>query len=161
MPLAKDLLHPSPEEEKRKHKKKRLVQSPNSYFMDVKCPGEPPHALCSQHSYLPAQLLAAKNQLRLVEVEGREEGNQDSLPFLLALLAEEGGCHIGRALRRAQSQMVFFRLGLGRDDADIETWVPGGENGISRDGRRSPTSTFLSWTAPCCLPLSMLKLEWA
>uniref|UniRef100_A0A2K5D7A8 40S ribosomal protein S27 n=1 Tax=Aotus nancymaae TaxID=37293 RepID=A0A2K5D7A8_AOTNA len=38
MPLAKDLLHPSPEE-KRKHKKKRLVQSPNSYFMDVKCPG--------------------------------------------------------------------------------------------------------------------------
>ncbi|XP_075384223.1 small ribosomal subunit protein eS27-like [Tenrec ecaudatus] len=38
-PLAKDLLHPSPEEEKRKHKKKRLVQSPNSYFIDVKCPG--------------------------------------------------------------------------------------------------------------------------
>ncbi|CAO2643164.1 40S ribosomal protein S27 [Lemmus lemmus] len=32
MPLAKDLLHPSPEEEKRKHKKKCLVQSPNSYF---------------------------------------------------------------------------------------------------------------------------------
>ncbi|KAH0504538.1 40S ribosomal protein S27 [Microtus ochrogaster] len=39
MPLTKDLLHPSPEEEKRKHKKKRLVQSPNSYFVDVKCPG--------------------------------------------------------------------------------------------------------------------------
>ncbi|KAJ4931190.1 hypothetical protein JOQ06_025488 [Pogonophryne albipinna] len=37
--LAKDLLHPSSEEEKRCHKKKRLVQSPNSYFMDVKCPG--------------------------------------------------------------------------------------------------------------------------
>nr|XP_056703225.1 40S ribosomal protein S27-like [Euleptes europaea] len=36
MPLAKDLLHPSPEE-KREHKKKCLVQSP--YFMDVKCPG--------------------------------------------------------------------------------------------------------------------------
>ncbi|XP_052600925.1 40S ribosomal protein S27-like [Peromyscus californicus insignis] len=39
MPLAKDLLPPSPEKEKRKHKKKRLVQSPNSYFKDVKCPG--------------------------------------------------------------------------------------------------------------------------
>ena len=38
--LAKDLLNPSPEEEKRKHKLKRLVQSPNSFFMDVKCPGE-------------------------------------------------------------------------------------------------------------------------
>merc|ERR1712206_21860 len=39
MPLAKDLLHPRPEDEKRKHKLKRLVQHPNSYFMDVKCPG--------------------------------------------------------------------------------------------------------------------------
>ncbi|XP_063668792.1 small ribosomal subunit protein eS27-like [Pan troglodytes] len=38
-PRAKNLLHPSPEEEKRKHKKKCLVQSTNSYFMDVKCPG--------------------------------------------------------------------------------------------------------------------------
>ncbi|KAA0710132.1 Neuronal acetylcholine receptor subunit alpha-7 [Triplophysa tibetana] len=37
--LAKDLLHPTPEEERRRHKKKRLVQCPNSYFMDVKCPG--------------------------------------------------------------------------------------------------------------------------
>ncbi|XP_014443444.1 40S ribosomal protein S27-like [Tupaia chinensis] len=37
MPLAKDLLHPFPEE--RKHKKKRLVQSPNSYVMTVTCPG--------------------------------------------------------------------------------------------------------------------------
>ena len=41
--LARDLLHPSLEEEKKKHKKKRLVQSPNSYFMDVKCPGEISH----------------------------------------------------------------------------------------------------------------------
>ncbi|KAA8591648.1 hypothetical protein FQN60_017022 [Etheostoma spectabile] len=39
MPLAKDLLLPSSDVEKRRHKKKRLVQSPNSYFMDVKCPG--------------------------------------------------------------------------------------------------------------------------
>lgn len=38
--LARDLLNPSPELERRRHKKKRLVQSPNSYFMDVKCPGE-------------------------------------------------------------------------------------------------------------------------
>jgi len=39
MTLSVDLLHPSAEHEKRTHKKKRLVQSPNSYFMDVKCPG--------------------------------------------------------------------------------------------------------------------------
>jgi len=37
-PMA-DLLHPTPAEDKRKHKLKRLVQSPNSYFMDVRCPG--------------------------------------------------------------------------------------------------------------------------
>ncbi|KAJ3011986.1 hypothetical protein NUW54_g2002 [Trametes sanguinea] len=37
--LAVDLLNPSAEAEKRRHKLKRLVQSPNSYFMDVKCPG--------------------------------------------------------------------------------------------------------------------------
>ncbi|KAI3371304.1 hypothetical protein L3Q82_023918 [Scortum barcoo] len=37
--LAKDFLHPSIDHERRQHKKKRLVQSPNSYFMDVKCPG--------------------------------------------------------------------------------------------------------------------------
>ncbi|EFP88519.1 40S ribosomal protein S27 [Puccinia graminis f. sp. tritici] len=39
MTLAVDLLNPSAEQERRKHKLKRLVQSPNSYFMDVKCPG--------------------------------------------------------------------------------------------------------------------------
>ncbi|ORX58136.1 40S ribosomal protein S27 [Hesseltinella vesiculosa] len=39
MTLAVDLLHPTAEHEKRSHKLKRLVQSPNSYFMDVKCPG--------------------------------------------------------------------------------------------------------------------------
>jgi small subunit ribosomal protein S27e len=39
MPLLEDLLHPSEKEEARRHKLKRLVQSPNSYFMDVKCPG--------------------------------------------------------------------------------------------------------------------------
>ncbi|XP_063933809.1 small ribosomal subunit protein eS27-like [Zophobas morio] len=39
MPLARDLLHPEPKAEKQRHKLKRLVQSPNSYFMDVKCQG--------------------------------------------------------------------------------------------------------------------------
>ncbi|XP_043861435.1 40S ribosomal protein S27-like [Dromiciops gliroides] len=39
MPFARGLVHPSPEEEKQKHKKKHLVQGLNSYFMDVKYPG--------------------------------------------------------------------------------------------------------------------------
>uniref|UniRef100_A0A915JG17 40S ribosomal protein S27 n=1 Tax=Romanomermis culicivorax TaxID=13658 RepID=A0A915JG17_ROMCU len=39
MPLARDLLQPDPAEERRRCKLKRLVQHPNSFFMDVKCPG--------------------------------------------------------------------------------------------------------------------------
>merc|ERR1719408_94762 len=34
-----DLLNPDLKEEKTKHKLKRMIQSPNSFFMDVKCPG--------------------------------------------------------------------------------------------------------------------------
>jgi len=34
-----DLLYPPRELETRRHKLKRLVQTPNSFFMDVKCPG--------------------------------------------------------------------------------------------------------------------------
>lgn len=34
-----DLLNPDAKEEKCKHKLKRMIQSPNSFFMDVKCPG--------------------------------------------------------------------------------------------------------------------------
>lgn len=34
-----DLLHPSEEHERQRHKLKRLVQGPNSFFMDIKCPG--------------------------------------------------------------------------------------------------------------------------
>ena len=39
LPSDIDLLHPTAELEKQKHKLKRLVQSPNSFFMDVKCAG--------------------------------------------------------------------------------------------------------------------------
>ena len=42
-----DLLHPPQDLEKQKHKLKRLVQSPNSFFMDVKCAG------CFQMCALP------------------------------------------------------------------------------------------------------------
>ena len=38
MSIARDLLHPRLEDEQRRHKLKRLVQCPNSYYMDVKCP---------------------------------------------------------------------------------------------------------------------------
>ncbi|CAJ1396290.1 unnamed protein product [Effrenium voratum] len=34
-----DLLNPDAKEERSKHKLKRMIQSPNSFFMDVKCPG--------------------------------------------------------------------------------------------------------------------------
>ncbi|XP_004401154.1 PREDICTED: 40S ribosomal protein S27-like [Odobenus rosmarus divergens] len=50
VPLTKDLLHPSLEEEKRKHKKKHLVQTLNSCFTDVKCPGSYGVTTISSHA---------------------------------------------------------------------------------------------------------------
>ena len=37
--MPADLLNPTPEVEAKTHKLKRLVQSPDSFFMDIKCPG--------------------------------------------------------------------------------------------------------------------------
>ncbi|RSH76663.1 40S ribosomal protein S27 [Apiotrichum porosum] len=37
--LAVDLLNPSAEAQARTHKLKKVVPAPNSFFMDVKCPG--------------------------------------------------------------------------------------------------------------------------
>ncbi|KAF8958821.1 40S ribosomal protein S27-like [Entomortierella lignicola] len=39
MVLAEDILNPSPAHESQTHKLKRVVQSPDSFYMDVKCPG--------------------------------------------------------------------------------------------------------------------------
>merc|ERR1711879_735432 len=39
MVLERDLLSPTAADEARKHKLKRLIPKPNSFFMDVKCPG--------------------------------------------------------------------------------------------------------------------------
>jgi len=37
--MERDILHPTLEQERQTHKLKRLVPTPNSYFMDVKCGG--------------------------------------------------------------------------------------------------------------------------
>mmetsp|Transcript_60340 Transcript_60340/g.68785 ORF Transcript_60340/g.68785 Transcript_60340/m.68785 type:complete len:84 (+) Transcript_60340:201-452(+) len=34
-----DLLNPNPQVEKTQHKLKKLVPTPKSFFMDIKCPG--------------------------------------------------------------------------------------------------------------------------
>ncbi|KAF8934304.1 ribosomal protein S27 [Dissophora ornata] len=39
MTLSIDILNPTPLHEAKTHKLKRLVQSPNSFYMDVKCAG--------------------------------------------------------------------------------------------------------------------------
>jgi len=62
-----DLLHPNAEHEKSVHKLKRLVQSPNSYFLDVKCPGciqittifshAQTTVLCGKYGYIPSNLI--------------------------------------------------------------------------------------------------------
>ncbi|KAF9430608.1 40S ribosomal protein S27 [Entomortierella beljakovae] len=37
MTLAADILNPSPLKEAQTHKLKRVVQGPNSYYLDIKC----------------------------------------------------------------------------------------------------------------------------
>ena len=55
MPLAQDLLYPDPEKERQKHKLKRLVQHPNSFFMDVKCPACKELTIVFSHSQSAVQ----------------------------------------------------------------------------------------------------------
>lgn len=58
--LAVDLFHDSPD----KHKLKCLVQKPNSYFMDVKCPGMFDGGICqSYYSFSSFRLLRHHNRL--------------------------------------------------------------------------------------------------
>ncbi|GKD46890.1 40S ribosomal protein S27-2, partial [Tanacetum coccineum] len=82
LPNDVDLLNPPADLEKRKHKLKRLVQSPNSFFMDVKCQ-EP---LCS----------ATHKQLWCVETArpccaSRQVAVQDSLRDALSAGREIDG----------------------------------------------------------------------
>ena len=59
-PMDRDLLHPSLETEKQRHKLKRLVPTPNSYFMDVKCGGCNETAIVFSH----AQTVVACNNCK-------------------------------------------------------------------------------------------------
>ncbi|XP_004713786.1 40S ribosomal protein S27-like [Echinops telfairi] len=94
MPLPKDLLHPSPEEEKRKHKKQRLLQSPNSYFVDVKCPGC--YSITTVCSHAQTVVLCVGCSLVLCQPTGgkarlaggsfRRKQHEEPLPERLSLL---------------------------------------------------------------------------
>ena len=94
--LARDLLHPSLEEERRKHKKKRLVQSPNSYFMDVKCPGNGPRVARWARDELPRVLLG-RGAGRADT--GATHGRGPALPVRVGLLSQVlpmPACHTPR-----------------------------------------------------------------
>lgn len=49
-------MHPCFAKERARHKKKRLVQSPNSYFMDVKCVGKG----CCRHLFFLSPLMLSR-----------------------------------------------------------------------------------------------------
>ncbi|KAM7322865.1 hypothetical protein ACRRTK_018370 [Alexandromys fortis] len=76
MPLAKDLLHPSPGKEKMKRKKKCVAQNPSSHFMNVKCPGCCTITMVFSHArsslicwllHCPPSATVRKAQLKLAE----------------------------------------------------------------------------------------------
>ena len=58
--MDRDLLHPALEAERQSHKLKRLVPTPNSYFMDVKCGGCNETAVIFSH----AQTVVACNNCK-------------------------------------------------------------------------------------------------
>jgi small subunit ribosomal protein S27e len=78
MPLAKDLLYSSPEE-KRKHKKKCLVESPNSYFMGMKCPGC--FKITTAFSHAQMVVLCICCSTVLCQPTGRKQGLQKNVPL--------------------------------------------------------------------------------
>uniref|UniRef100_A0A452R6T8 40S ribosomal protein S27-like n=1 Tax=Ursus americanus TaxID=9643 RepID=A0A452R6T8_URSAM len=78
MPLTKDLLHPSLEEEKRKHKKKRLVQSPNSHFTNVKCPGY--YRITTVFSHAQTVVLCVGCSTVLCSLQEDKQGLQKDVP---------------------------------------------------------------------------------
>ncbi|XP_021045806.1 40S ribosomal protein S27-like [Mus pahari] len=76
--LAKDLLHCSPEEEKRKHKK-RLVRSCSSYFIDVKCPGC--YKISPVFSHAQTVILCVSYSTVLCQPTGRKARLTEGCPF--------------------------------------------------------------------------------
>ncbi|ELW72806.1 40S ribosomal protein S27 [Tupaia chinensis] len=70
MPFTKDPLHPSSEEEKKKPKK-CLVQSPNSYIMDVKCPGC--YKIATVFSHIQMAVLCIGCSTVLCQITGRKD----------------------------------------------------------------------------------------
>lgn len=61
--MNRDLLHPTLESEKQRHKLKRLVPTPNSYFMDVKCGGCNETAVIFSHAQTVVACSNCKNIL--------------------------------------------------------------------------------------------------
>lgn len=63
--MQRDLLHPTAEHERQSHKLKRLVPTPNSYFMDVKCGGCNETAVIFSHAQSAISCNNCKNVLTM------------------------------------------------------------------------------------------------
>lgn len=63
-----DLAYPAVRTERQKHKKRRLVQGPNSYFMDVKCPNC--FAITTVYSHATSQVTCTGCTTMLVQPTG-------------------------------------------------------------------------------------------
>jgi len=91
-PLAIDLLNPTPEETKQQHKLKRLVQSPNSYFMDVKCPGCV--MISTVFSHAQTVVLCANCSQVLCRPTGGKARLTEGCSFRKKKLAADHGAHL-------------------------------------------------------------------
>lgn len=58
-----DLAYPNIKDERQKHKRRRLVQGPNAYFMDVKCPNCMAITVVYSHATSEVECDGCKTQL--------------------------------------------------------------------------------------------------
>ena len=59
-----DLAYPNIKEERQKHKKRRLVQGPNAYFMDVRCPKC--SAIATVYSHATSQVECISDKCKVI-----------------------------------------------------------------------------------------------
>lgn len=61
--MERDYLNPSYDSQRNSHKLKRLVPTPNSYFMDVKCSGCNATTVLFSHAQTVVECASCKNVL--------------------------------------------------------------------------------------------------
>ena len=132
-----DLLHQPAELEKRKHKLKRLVQSPNSFFMDVKCQGCFNITTVFSHSQTVV-MCSGCSAVLCQPTGGRARLTEGPLPLPCHV------CNVCITIERLEGKAEVF----------------GGDFRLIYEGEEeySLPTTKLTWLPPLCVPFTFRHL---